>query len=213
LRNGSWMELLTKYQDLKFKKMKENIPKQHSPLGQFIKKILHTKVGAFIGFHLGISGFNRIEGIVKDSNGNVIQKGYSYNSRVNVGAGLITYLISGSNVLSLSSPGIVQYMALSTSVLTPAATDTTLSGETAASGMTRSAGTVGTYTGPASLDGAASYILSHTWTNSSGSTVTVQSAAIFDASSSGNMFVEGNTSSAYAIANTNQLTLNWTINL
>ena len=192
--------------------MKTNTPFQYSKLGQIIKKFLHTKLGARIGYALGISGFNRIEAQITRKNGFVEPLSASYNSRVNKGADLIASLITGVAQNSISTPLPPKYIALSTSSLTPAKTDTTLSGETAVSGLTRGTGTQGSYTGPSALDGAASYTVSYTFT-AGGSGATIVSAALFDAASTGNLFVEANLSASAVLANGDQLSIVWTVNL
>ena len=193
--------------------MQTSTPTQYSKFGQIIKKVLHTKVGAFIGYHAGISGFNRIDATVILSSGKVKKLSPSYNSRVSVGAALNASLISGTTLGGISTPLPAKYIALSTSVLTPAMGDTTLSGETAVSGLARALGTSGTYTAPVALDGAASYVLTKTFTAGVTGPTTIQSAAIFDAVSTGNMFVEANLSSSATLALNDQLIINWTINL
>lgn len=193
--------------------MENKAQKQYTKNGQLFKRFLHTKIGARLGYLFGISGYNRIDVVITDNEGKPIKTGHAYNSRVNVGAALTAYLISGTNLGSLSSPGYARYIALSTSTLTPAAGDTTLSGETSATGLGRALGTAGTWTAATTLDGVASYILNKSFVNSSGGSVTINSAAIFDAATSGNMFVEANLGLSYAIANGNGITINWTINL
>ena len=193
--------------------MQTSVPKQYSVIGSLVKKLLHTKVGAFIGYHAGISGFNRIDAKVIRANGNVENLSPSYNARVDAGAALCASLISGTTLGGISSPLTAKYIALSTSSLTPAKGDTTLSGETAVSGLARALGTAGTYTAPASLDGAASYVLSKTFTAGVAGPTVIQSAAIFDASSTGNMFVEANLSSSASLVLNDQISLSWTVNL
>lgn len=179
-------------------------------MGQLIKKFIHTRVGAFVGFNIGLSGFNRIHVVVTRSKTGKQEILNSYNSRVNKGGDLIGSLISGTSLNSISSPLPPIYLALSTATLTPSKTDTTLTSEITTLGLGRVAGTVGAYTGPASLDAVASYTLTHTWTASG--TVTAVSAAIFDAVSTGNMFVEGNLSASASLLSGDTLALTWTIN-
>lgn len=188
------------------------IPFQYSALGIIVKKFLHTKFGAKVGYFLGLPGFNKIEAVITRANGK-IEILRSFNSRVDVGAALSASLISGTTLGGLTTPAAAKYIALSTTTLTPAKTDTTLTGETAATGLARALGTAATYTAPSVLDGAASYILSKTFTNSSAGSVTILSAAIFDAASVGNMFVEGNLSTSAVLAIGDQVTINWTVNL
>lgn len=188
-----------------------SLPIQYSPLGILFKKLLHTKLGARIGFMIGISGFNTIEAIhMRD--GKVVKKIRSFNSRVDKGGDLTASLLSGTSFNSISSPLPPKYIALSTSSLTPAHTDTTLSGETSNSGVARALGTQGSYTGPASLDAACSYTVTKTFTCGATPT-TVVSAALFDAASTGNLFVEANLSSSAAMAAGDTLAITWTINL
>ena len=154
--------------------IKEKKPLEYTRLGQFIKKI---------GFNLGFKGINRVEAI-HTRNGKVLNKSFSYNSRVNKGADLIASLITGVSQNSIVTPLPPKYIALSTSVLTPAYTDTTLTGETSVSGLARALGTT-----------------------------TVASAALFDAASTGNMFVEANLTTPLSMATNDTIQINWTIQL
>lgn len=186
--------------------MQTKAPFQYTILGNLVKRFLHTALGQKVGFLIGISGFNSVT-VLK----NGVAVGTSYNSRVDKGAALCASLISGTSLGGISAPLTAKYIALSTSSLTPAKGDTTLSGETAASGLARALGTAGTYTAPASLDGAASYVLTNTFT--SAASATIVSAAIFDAASTGNMLVEANLSASVTVVSGDTITINWTINL
>ena len=215
--------------------MQQLSPLQYSPLGQMIKRILHTKIGAFIGYHLGVSGFNRIDATVEKfqrfSDGSMLKKGeylkdfdgriavyklqgksYAFNARTDIGASITASRMAGSTLGAASSPAAPLYIALSTATLTPNKADTTLDSETVVTGLARALGTAGTYTAPSVLDGAASYVLTKAFTNT-GANTTIVSAAIFDASSSGNLFVEANLSSSALVATGDILTITWTINL
>ncbi|HXI99064.1 MAG TPA: hypothetical protein VNG73_08975 [Gemmatimonadaceae bacterium] len=215
-------------------------PFARTPLGLVVNRFLHTRIGRIVGFAIGISGFNKIEGqvwrfqryyneteqLAKDEIVRPVTEGgalgiyrldrkrlRTFNSRVDAGAALVASLISGTTLGGISAPAVAKYIALSTSSLTPAKGDTTLSGETAASGLARAIATMGTYTAPASLDGGASWVATKTFTNTSAGSVTVVSAAIFDAAASGNMLVEGNLSTSAVLAINDQLIINWTINV
>lgn len=191
--------------------MNTKAPIQYTYLGRLIKKVLHTKLGARVGFMLGISGFNEINVEVRDCFGNLKSAAHSYNSRVAKGGDLAASLITGTSLNSISTPLPPKYIALSTSSLSPANGDTTLSGETAASGLARALGTQGSYVTPASLDGACSYTVTKTFT--AGATATIVSAALFDAASTGNLFVEANLSSSASVVSGDTLAITWTINL
>lgn len=186
--------------------MQTSTPFQYSKAGVLVKKFLHTKAGAFLAYHAGISGFNRLDVFVNGK-----RLGSSYNSRVDKGAALAASLIAGSSLGSITSPLPPLYVALSTSSLTPAKGDTTLTGETAVSGLTRALGAAGTYTAPAALDGAASYVITKQFT--AGGSATIASAALFDAASTGNMFVEANLSSSAVLISGDLITISWTVNL
>lgn len=176
------------------------------------KWLLHTKIGAIVGFYLGVRGYNRLQVKVIRANGSTRTLFPSFNSRVDVGAKLCAYLLSGTNLGSLTSPNYPKYIALSTTALTPAKTDTTLTGETSATGLGRTSVTATTYTNPSTLDGAASYVLTNTFTNSSAGAVTLNSSAIFDAASTGNMFVEANFTGAVTLQISDQIIITWTVN-
>lgn len=131
-----------------------------------------------------------------------------YNSRVNAGS-LAQALLMGS---AAGTP--FNYLALSTAILTPAAGDTTLASEITSgtnTGLVRVAATYGGYTAPGSLGGSASYTLTHSFT--SAASTTVQSAALFNASSGGSLFVESNLSSSATLANGDVLNITWQINI
>src|SRR5260221_226615 len=131
--------------------MNTNTPVQYSEVVRIIKKFLHTKLGAWVGYVSGIAGFNRIETHIIRANGKIERLSPTYNSRVDAGAALCASLISGTTLGGISSPLTAKYIALSTSTLTAAKGDTTLSGETSAAGLARALGTAAGYSAPASL--------------------------------------------------------------
>ncbi len=202
-----------------------------------LKKFLHTKMGAKIGFKLGLKGFNKIvaehhkfqryaTGNDKLKRGEFVKQignsakfgiykkaklSFGYNSRVDIGGDLIGSLITGTSLNSISSPLPPKYIALSTATLTPAHGDTTLASETSVAGLGRALGTQGGYVRPTTLDGAALYTVTKTFTLT-GSATTVVSAALFDASSTGNMFVEANLATSATMATNDTLAITWTVN-
>jgi hypothetical protein len=128
-----------------------------------------------------------------------------WNSRVSAGASWQAQLMGSA----AGTPA--NYIALSSTTLTAANGDTTLSGELTSAGMSRALGTYGGYTAPSSLGAAASYTISKTFTATA--TVTVNSAALFNASSAGSMFVEANLSTSATLASGDTVTITWTINI
>jgi hypothetical protein len=142
---------------------------------------------------------------VRRSGGRKDRARLAKNSRVNAGA-------QGMAQNTGSTAGNpFNYVALSPTAITAAATDTALSGETSAAGLARKAATYGNYTAPASLNATATYTLTASWTNTSGSTVTIQSIAMFNASSAGTMLAEALLSTSEVLNNGDTLNLVWTI--
>jgi len=130
-----------------------------------------------------------------------------WNSRTNAGAAW------QGGVLGNASANPANYIALSTAAITPAATDTTLSGEILAgtdAGLVRVQGTYGNYVAPSSLGGSASYQISHTFTAQA--STTVLSAALFTAASGGSLFVESVLSNAATLSAGDSVQLVWQIN-
>ena len=97
---------------------------------------------------------------------------------------------------------VCTYIALTNTAITPNATDTSLSGEITANGLSRALGTV-THT-----SNATSYTLANTFTATG--TQAAQAAAILNASSSGTMCFE-NTFTQASLASGDTLTVTWTI--
>jgi hypothetical protein len=215
------------------------VPHQYSDEAKWMKKFLHTKLGAFIGYKIGIAGFNKIdtqigrfqryytpgEKLKKKEYLYTIEDGpnagkvgvyrtgrwrHSFNSRVDKGAALTASLMTNTALGSISSPLAPIYIALTNTAITPAKSDTTLSGEIASNGLSRALGTIGGYSAPGSLDGSASYTISKTFTATGAQAA--QAAAVFDAVSTGNLFVEGTFTSA-SLATNDTLALTWTVNV
>jgi len=154
---------------------------------------------------------NHVELFISRANGD---KEYvdGWNSRTNSGAQWQATAMSG--VAGTTSNGPATFVALSSAVITPAAADTTLSGEITSgqnSGLARAQGTAGSYTAPASLGASASYQITKTFT--SAGTTTVNSAALFDAASGGNLFVEAVLSPAATLASGDSIALTWSVNI
>lgn len=98
------------------------------------------------------------------------------------------------------------FVALTETAVTPAAGDTTLSGEITTNGLARADATTKTHTG-----GTNSTTIQHTFT-ASGAFSTVQASALFTASSAGTMTHE-NTFTSTALASGDQIQITWTLNL
>jgi hypothetical protein len=97
-----------------------------------------------------------------------------------------------------------QYIALTNTAITPAAGDTSLSGEISTNGLGRA---LGTY---AHTAGTNTFTISKTFTATGSQSA--QAAGLFTASSSGTMMAE-NTFTSVSLAANDQLTITWTITL
>lgn len=97
---------------------------------------------------------------------------------------------------------VCTYIALTNTAITPAATDTSLSGEITTNGLARALGT------PTHTSNATSFTLANTFTATG--TQAAQAAAILNASSSGTMCFE-NTFTQASLATNDTLTVTWTI--
>lgn len=207
-------------------------------MGKILKRILKLPIIRKIAFIVGTPGYNMIEmqawryirdytpgellmpwHHIREINNEtgkmgVYRKGglkITFNARVNQGAALTAGLMSGSNLGGVSSPLPPKYIAISSSTLTPAAGDTTLTGEISTNGFTRVLTSGTAYVAPASLDAAASFQFQNTFTASG--MQTVASSALFDAVSAGHMFAEANFSSSTTFSTSDQCTVVWTINI
>jgi hypothetical protein len=153
-----------------------------------------------------------IEKISVDGTRTLLMDGY--NSRTNAGAAW------QAGIMGSESGNPANFIALSTATLSPSATDTTLfdeiiagdnSGNMNNTGLARARGTYGHYVGPASLGGSASYQITNTFTSSA--TSVVNSAALFDAGSGGNLFVEANLNPAASLASGDMIILTWNVQI
>ena len=96
------------------------------------------------------------------------------------------------------------YIALTNTAITPAAGDTTLSGEITTNGLARAQGTY------AHTAGQSTFTISKTFTATASQGA--QAAGLFTAGSAGTMMAE-NTFTPVSLANNDQLTITWTITL
>ncbi len=178
-----------------------------------IKKLLHTTVGARVGMGLGLSGFNQVTVEHIKAGETSGQKSTVYNARTDKGAAALASLMTGASQSGITSPLPPLYLALSTTTLTPAKTDTTLTGETSVAGLARVLGTVGSYTAPTTLDGVASYSITYSFVLTGSGPVTVNSVGLFDAISGGNLQYESNVGAPPVMNTGDTFALTWTINL
>lgn len=104
-----------------------------------------------------------------------------------------------------SRPAACNYVAVTDATITPAAGDTTLSGEIAANGLSRA---IGTFAKPSTYVYTITKVFTATGTQSSRAT------GLFNAASTGTMCYEVNyTGGPVVVNNTDTLTVTWTITL
>lgn len=131
---------------------------------------------------------------------------FSRNSRVDAGASAVASLL-GSGA---GNPFI--YVALTANNTAVAKGDTTLTGEYTTAGLGRVAGTFGSYTAPVTLNGAASYVLTATWTCTVNGQ-NVNKIAAFTAISGGIMGFETLLGATETLNNLDVGLLQWTFNV
>jgi hypothetical protein len=130
-----------------------------------------------------------------------------FNARTNAGAAFLAGLAGSAAGVPLA------YIALSTATLTPAMGDTTLASEIVTTGLARKISTYGSYVAPTALNGAASYVLSASFTNSGGSAVTVVSAGCLSAASGGTLGFETNFTTSTTLQVGDTANVSWTFNV
>ena len=134
--------------------------------------------------------------VARHPDGTVFLDVVGHNLRTNAGINWQEGQMAGTTA------AVCTYIALSNTAITPAATDTALSGEITTNGLARALGTV-THT-----SNATSYTLANTFTATG--TQAAQSAAILNASSAGTECFE-NTFTQASLAANDTLTVTWTI--
>jgi hypothetical protein len=144
----------------------------------------------------------------------VTQLAPSFNTRTSAGANW------QAGIMGSAEANPASFIALTATAITPANADTTLSGEITSSvdtGLARAASTYQNYTAPASTGAAASYQQFKLFTSGTGSRTypeTVASAGMFNASSTGVLFVEAAFSASASLGATgDQISVTWTVNI
>ena len=98
------------------------------------------------------------------------------------------------------------YLAITSTSITPAVTDTTLSGELTTNGLARAQGSI------AHTSGTGSSVLSKTWTYSGSTSTIINGVGLFNASSSGTMTNEAAVTGAPTVTNSGDtITINYTL--
>jgi hypothetical protein len=132
----------------------------------------------------------------RNAKGDLLHKWTRHNLTTNAGKDFIKAQISGTGTATNCI-----YIAISTSAVTPAAGDTTLTGEVSTNGGARASGTYAS-------TGTGTFTLSKVFT-ASGAISSIQSAAVFTASSSGTMCFEVGSLGPVTLASTDTLTVTW----
>ena len=120
----------------------------------------------------------------------------------NAGKDFISAQVGGSGGTSTA-----QYMALTSNNASPAATDTSLSGEFVGNGLDRA---LGTY---AHTSGTSTYTISKVFTYTSTGSLTINKIGIFSAASGGTMVFESAITAATVAANGDQVSITHTVTL
>ncbi|MCS4538086.1 MAG: hypothetical protein HYY67_04420 [Thaumarchaeota archaeon] len=152
-----------------------------------------------------VSGWVKVQ-VVRE--GKVIYFQEGHNLITNQGIDIIAkQLIAGTNASVKANPLGTTYIALTTTAITPAAGDTTLSGEITTNGLQRAEGVYN------HANSTSTIIVKKTFT-ASGSFTAVQAAGLFNSNtaSSAGMLAE-NTFSSVNLISGDQITITWTITI
>ena len=133
-----------------------------------------------------------------DKTGKIISVEEHKNLIVDTGLEYMAKLLNGVS----TSP--FEYIALGTDNTAAESGDTGLGAETSAAGLARAQGT-GSYVSDYKA------FLSHTFTNTSGGTVALEEAGLFDAAVAGNMLAHRVFTSTKNIADDESILIEWTI--
>lgn len=144
---------------------------------------------------------NQVHAMIIRKDGSVEDLGVANNLRTTAGLDWQADVMGNS-----SQPAAARFIGLTTNTGAPAAGDTTLTGEIATGGLTRTAGTY------AHTPGATSYTITANWTASATHTA-VHKAGLFTASSGGTMAFETNLNADATLASGDQLQVTWTVNI
>jgi len=151
---------------------------------------------------LEIIGKVRIQLLDKD--GNLKQdSGFQNNLITNAGKAAAAGLIANTGAVTAFT-----YFALGTSSTAAAVTDTTLGAEITDTGLARTAATISRITTSVTND---TLQFTYTWTATG--VKTIQEVGIFNASSSGTMLTHKILSASITTANTDQVTVTYTLQL
>lgn len=140
--------------------------------------------------------------LATDRCGTEVYRSESWNLVTNAGLNWLADIMSNTSTPSVNAQ--CNYIALTNTAITPAAGDTTLSGEIVANGLSRAQATY------AHSANATTYTLSKTFTATG--TQSAQAGAVFTASSAGTMCFE-DTFTAASLATNDTLTVTWTVTI
>jgi hypothetical protein len=146
-------------------------------------------------------GHNYVAVVARHADGTPFYANATHNLRTNAGANWQADIMASTTTPSVNTQ--CNYIALTNDATAPSASDTTLTSEIAANGLSRAQGTY------AHTSNATSYTVSKTFTASG--TQSFQNAGMFTASSGGTMCFRTAVTSG-TVNNTDTLTFTWTVN-
>jgi hypothetical protein len=148
------------------------------------------------GIHLD----NWVDIVARHPDGTVFARRHVHNLVTNAGFDLISKAVSDT----ATQPAACNYVAVTNTAITPAAGDTTLSGEISSNGLSRAIGTF------AHTNGTYTYTVTKIFTATG--TQASQASGLFNAASTGSMCYEA-TYTQVTVNNGDTLTVTWTITL
>jgi hypothetical protein len=146
-------------------------------------------------------GHNYVSVVARHADGTPFYSHATHNLRTNAGTNWQGDLMGSTSTPSVNTQ--CNYIALTNDATAPAVTDTTLTSEIAANGLSRAQGTY------ARTNNSSTYTISKTFTATG--TQSFQNAGMFTASSGGTMCFRTAVTSG-TVNNTDTLTFTWTVN-
>lgn len=163
--------------------------------------VLHTSYTGSQEEHLR-TVWNEVDITVRNADGSIVHHEHTLNFRTNAGGDAQASQMGNT----ATQAAACNWIATTSTAITPAATDTTLSGEITTTGLARAQGVF-----TSNSNGSHNQFTVENTFTATGALSSVQAGGVFNASSSGSLCFEA-TWSPVNLTNTQTLDIKWTVN-